>query len=137
MSQLEFVHSSEAPEPLGHYSQAVFVDSVLYISGQLPIDPHNPSACFETPESQTTQTLKNLEAVLIASGGRKEMIVKVTIYISDIAIWPQVNSSYAAFFGAHRPARTAVPVPALPKGLMVEIDAIAHINKLGATDLQS
>jgi len=129
MRKLEIIHSSKAPEPLGHYSQAILADNILYISGQLPIDPQDPALIFETPELQTTQTLKNLESVLVVSGASKEMIVKVTIYISDIAIWPQVNASYASFFGSHRPARTAVPVPALPKGFMVEIDAIAHINK--------
>ena len=93
----------------------------------MPIDPSDDSRQFETPEAQTLQTLRNLEAVVLASGGAKSTIAKVSIFIADIGLWPNVNTAYAEFFGDHKPARTAVPVPALPKGFLVEIDAIAYV----------
>jgi 2-iminobutanoate/2-iminopropanoate deaminase len=121
------IETSAAPLPLGHYSQALVNAGIIYVSGQLPIDPNDDNVVFDTPEAQTLRTLQNLEAVVIASGGQKNTILKVTIFIADIALWPAVNKVYADFFGDHKPARSAVPVPALPKGFLVEIDAIAHI----------
>lgn len=122
------INTSKAPLPLGHYSQAIVKENVIYVSGQLPIDPNDEDAVFVTPEEQTLRTLQNLEAVLKAAGGTKNSVVKVTIYISDIALWAAVNSAYSDFFGDHKPARSAVPVPALPKGCLVEIDAIAYVE---------
>ena len=118
--------TSKAPLPLGHYSQGIVKDNIIYVSGQLPIDPDNEDIVFVTPEEQTLRTLQNLEAVLDAAGSTKEDVVKVTVYISDILLWGAVNSAYANFFADHKPARSAVPVPALPRGYFVEIDAIAH-----------
>ena len=124
---LKFIETSDAPLPLGHYSQATVIKECIYVAGQLPIDPSDDSRQFETPEAQTLQTLRNLEAVVLASGGAKSTIAKVSIFIADIGLWPNVNTAYAEFFGDHKPARTAVPVPALPKGFLVEIDAIAYV----------
>jgi 2-iminobutanoate/2-iminopropanoate deaminase len=126
---MEIIETSEAAKPLGHYSQAVVHDGIVYVAGQLPIDPNNTDQFLETVEDQTMQTLKNLKAVLIASGSDIESIIKTTVYISDISIWAQVNHVYAEFFGEHKPARAAVPTKNLPKGYLVEIEAIAAVKK--------
>ncbi len=125
---MEIIETSEAAKPLGHYSQAVVHDGIVYVAGQLPIDPNNTDQFLETVEDQTMQTLKNLKAVLIASGSDIESIIKTTVYISDISIWAQVNHVYAEFFGEHKPARAAVPTKNLPKGYLVEIEAIAAVK---------
>ena len=100
-------------------------NGLVYVSGQLPIDPNDESQFLETVEDQTLQTLHNLQAVLVAANSDKSLVLKATVYISDISIWAQVNQVYASFFGGHLPARSAVPTKNLPKGYLVEIDAIA------------
>jgi len=119
------IQTNTAPAPLGHYAQAQESHSTLYISGQLPIDALDESKTFEGIEAQTLQTLKNVEAVAKAAGYRKEDIVKVTIFIANIDLWKSANQTYAEFFGNHKPARSAVPVPELPRGFLIEIEAIA------------
>ena len=126
---MKIIETSEAAKPLGHYSQAVVHDGIVYVAGQLPIDPDNTDQFLETVEEQTMQTLKNLKAVLIASGSDIDSVLKTTVYISDISIWAQVNHVYAEFFGDHKPARAAVPTKNLPKGYLVEIEAVAAVKK--------
>ena len=122
---MEIISTELASKPLGHYSQAVVHNGLVYVAGQLPIDPQDESRFLETVEEQTLQTLKNLQAVLEASNSDKSLVLKATVYISDISIWAQVNEVYASFFGDHKPARSAVPTKNLPKGYLVEIDVIA------------
>ncbi|MBH38314.1 enamine deaminase RidA [bacterium] len=122
---MDIIQTDLAAEPLGHYSQAITHNGLVYVSGQLPIDPQDSSLFLETVEDQTLQTLKNVQAVLEASNSDKSLVLKSTVYISDISIWAQVNQVYASFFGDHRPARSAVPTKHLPKGYLVEIDVIA------------
>ena len=122
---MKIINTKKAAMPLGHYSQAVVHNNIVYVSGQLPIDPVNSSVYFETVEEQTQKALENLDAILIESNSSKNHVLKVTIYISDISIWAQVNEVYATFFGDHKPARSAVPTKNLPKGYLVEIEAIA------------
>jgi 2-iminobutanoate/2-iminopropanoate deaminase len=122
---MEIISTELASKPLGHYSQAVIHNGLVYVAGQLPIDPQDESRFLETVEEQTLQTLKNLQAVLEASNSDKSLVLKATVYISDISIWAQVNEVYASFFGDHKPARSAVPTKNLPKGYLVEIDVIA------------
>jgi len=122
---MEIISTELASKPLGHYSQAVVHNGLVYVAGQLPIDPQDESRFLETVEEQTLQTLKNLQAVLEAASSDKSLVLKATVYISDISIWAQVNEVYASFFGDHKPARSAVPTKNLPKGYLVEIDVIA------------
>jgi 2-iminobutanoate/2-iminopropanoate deaminase len=122
---MEIISTELASKPLGHYSQAVVHNGLVYVAGQLPIDPQDESRFLETVEDQTLQTLKNLQAVLEAANSDKSLVLKATVYISDISIWAQVNEVYASFFGDHKPARSAVPTKNLPKGYLVEIDVIA------------
>lgn len=122
---MKIIESNSAPAPLGHYSQAISHNGLVYVSGQLPIDPTNSSHIITDVHEQTIQTLKNLEAILIDAGSDKEHVLKVTIFISSLDVWPVVNAAYAEFFGSHKPARSAVPANGIPKGYAVEIEAIA------------
>lgn len=124
---MTIVSTANAPVPLGHYSQAIIRNNVLYVSGQLPMHPTDTNISFDTPEEQTIRTLQNVEAIVKKAGGTKQSIVKTTIFITDINLWGAVNEAYASFFGEHKPARSAVPVVTLPKGFVIEIEAIAHI----------
>ena len=122
---IEEIKTEKAALPLGHYAQAVAHNGILYVSGQLPIDPLNTDSKIEGIKEQTLQTLKNLEAVLLAGGSSIENVLKCTIFISDISLWAEANEVYGTFFGDHRPARSAVPTKDLPRGFFIEIEAIA------------
>jgi 2-iminobutanoate/2-iminopropanoate deaminase len=100
---------------------------VVYCAGQLPKDPTWPDAPHGTVEAQVERTLRNVEAILRAAGSGLEHLLSVTIYVTDMALWPRVNAAYAAILGDHRPARTVVPVPSLNGGYLVEITAIGAI----------
>ena len=121
--------TSLAAAPLGHYSQAISHNGLLYISGQLPITPSGELELGDI-KAQTTQTLQNLEAILTEGNSAINRVLKVTIFISDISLWADANAAYAEFFGDHKPARSAVPTKDLPKGFKIEIEAIAAINDI-------
>jgi 2-iminobutanoate/2-iminopropanoate deaminase len=121
------VATADAPRPGGHYSQALVHQGLVYIAGQLPIKPDSQDRHVGSIEEQTEQALANLGAILRAAGSGRDRVLKVTVYVSDIALWGRVNTVYARFFGEHRPARTVVPTRELHHGFQVEIDAIAAI----------
>lgn len=122
------VSTSEAPAALGHYSQAIQFQNFVFVSGQLPLDPKNPDAPLGSIQDQVRQTLENVQAVLLAAGSDKSQVVKATIFMTDLALWPEINRVYGEFFGAHKPARSAVPISTLPKNCLVEIEVIAVKN---------
>lgn len=117
-----------APAARGHYSQAVVHAGLVYVAGQLPIVPGDPERRLEGFEAQARQVLDNVIAILEAAGSGAESVLKATVYIADVAHWPAFNALYAERFGAHRPARTVVPVAALHYGYLVEMDAIAALR---------
>ena len=117
-----------APAARGHYSQAVVHAGLVYVAGQLPIVPGDPQRRLEGFEAQARQVLDNVIAILEAAGSGAESVLKATVYIADVAHWPAFNALYAERFGAHRPARTVVPVAALHYGYLVEMDAIAALR---------
>jgi 2-iminobutanoate/2-iminopropanoate deaminase len=123
------ISTPNAPQPGGHYSQAIVHDNVVYVSGQLPIDPQSGQRGGVSIEEQTEQALKNLSAILQAAGSDVDQVVKTTVYVSDIALWDRVNAVYATFFGDHRPARAVVPTRELHFGCQVEIEAIAVVSR--------
>ena len=123
------VLTPDTPKPGGHYSQAVIYGGIIYVSGQLPIDPQTGEKRLGTVEEQTRRALENLAAILKASGSRINNVLKTTIYISDIRLWDRVNRVYTEFFGSHRPARTVVPTGDLHFGFLVEVDAIALVEE--------
>lgn len=122
---LKSVTTANAPSPAGHYAQAVIVDRFIFVSGQLPIDPNTGEKIITDIETQVRLALSNLEAVVIAAGSSKKHIAKITLFISDMALWGRANVVYAEFFGDHKPARSVAPIKELGQGVQVEIDAIA------------
>lgn len=121
------VHTNDAPEAIGPYSQAVALDGWLYTSGQVGIDPATGELAGEDFEVQATQVFRNLSQVLAASGCGFENVVRATVYLLDMADFPKLNALYAEAMGEHRPARSTVQVAALPKGASVEIDLVARL----------
>jgi 2-iminobutanoate/2-iminopropanoate deaminase len=120
------ISTRDAPAPVGPYSQAIVHQGIVYCSGQIGIDPLD-GTIPESVEAQTWRCLANLDAVLHATGVPKDRVLRCTIYVVDLKDFATVNSVYADFFGDARPARTTVQVAALPRGALVEIDAIAAV----------
>jgi len=118
------VRADGAPAPAGPYSQAVVCGDLVFCSGQLGLDPAT-GAMAEGAVAQARQALANLQAVLQAAGSSLDRAIKVTVYMTDLSRFPEVNGAYADFFEPPFPARTAIQVAALPKGGEVEIDVIA------------
>jgi 2-iminobutanoate/2-iminopropanoate deaminase len=124
---MRVVFSDNAPGPAGHYAQAIVHDGLVYVSGQLPVNPETGERVSGSIEDQTMQALTNLSAILEAAGSDIGHTLKVTVYISDINLWNRVNDVYAQFFGDHKPARSVVPTRELHFGFKIEIDAIAAL----------
>ena len=119
------IQPAGARPPAGHYSPAVVHGGLVYISGQLPIDPVTGKPCHGTIEEQTGQVLGNLARLLEASGSGLDRLLKVTIYLASMELWPAVNAVYARALGEHRPARAIVPTGPLHRGFLIELEAIA------------
>ena len=124
---MQAIETRDAPSAAGHYSQAIVHNGVVYVAGQLPIDPKNRERPVGSIEEQTEQTLRNVEAILKAAGSGLDRVLQMTIYISDISLWGGVNAVYARVMGAHRPARAVVPVKDLHYGYQIEIQAVAAV----------
>lgn len=123
------ISTPNAPKPAGHYSQAIVHNNLVYVSGQLPVDPETGEKKIGSIEEQTEQVLKNLAGILKAAGCGTDQVIKTTVYISDMELWGRVNAVYSRFFGEHRPARAVVPTRNLHFGFQVEIEAIATTEK--------
>lgn len=123
----ETVHTDKAPQAIGPYAQAVKVgaETMLFCSGQIPIDPATGGIIEGSAAQQTWQVMKNINAVLEAAGFTLNDVVKTTIYLTDLAFFSEVNSVYESFFDQTYPARTTVQVSALPRGALVEVEAFA------------
>lgn len=119
------ISTEKAPAAIGPYSQAVETGNMIFVSGQLPMDPETMSFVSEEIQGQTEQCLKNVMAILAEAGYEKEDIVKVTVFLKDMNDFALMNEVYTAFFADHKPARAAVEVARLPKDAQVEIEAIA------------
>lgn len=126
MSDLKMIHTADAPEAIGPYSQAVVVDEWVFASGQIPIDPATGQVIDGSVAAQTDQVLSNLAAVLREAGSSLGNVVKTTVYLADMGAFAEMNAVYAEHFGDHRPARATVQAAGLPKAVDVEIDAIAR-----------
>lgn len=122
------ISTDRAPFPAGHYSQATVAAGHVYISGQLPIRTDRVDLREADFETQATQAIENVLAVLAAAGGSPQQLTKVTAYIVGVANWPRFNAVYSSLLPNARPARTVVPVPELHYGYLVEIDAIASLG---------
>ncbi len=124
----QFIETSEAPAPIGPYSQAVGAGGFLFLSGQIPIDPATGEVTGDDIAAQTEQVLTNLVAVLSQVGACADDVVKTTVYLDDMSLFARMNEVYDRYFGKSRPARATVAVASLPRGVLVEIDAIAVLE---------
>jgi 2-iminobutanoate/2-iminopropanoate deaminase len=122
----EAIRSAAAPAPIGPYSQAILAGSELFCSGQIALDPDSGDVVAGPVEAQARRVLENLGAVLAAGGMSFADVVKTTVYLVDMNDFGAVNDVYAQYFGESKPARSTVAVAGLPRGVRVEIDAIAR-----------
>jgi len=126
-SQREIVNAPGAPPAIGPYSHAVRAGDLLICSGQIPLDPVSGEIVGESAAEQARRCLENLSAVCEAAGTTLARAVRLTVYMTDLGAFADVNEVYGSFFAADPPARVAVEVSGLPKGAQVEIDAIVVI----------
>ncbi|MEO7965400.1 MAG: Rid family detoxifying hydrolase [Gemmatimonadaceae bacterium] len=124
---MQSIFTEKAPRPGGHYSQGMSHNGVVYVAGQLPMVPGSNEHRVGSMSEQVEQTLRNVEAVLVAAGSGLDRVLQMTIYVSDISLWGEVNETYARIMGDHRPARAVVPVGELHFGYQIEIQAIAAV----------
>lgn len=121
----KFINTSDAPAPIGPYNQAVLLDNLLFISGQICIDPATGELQNGHIKEETEQVMKNLQAILLEAGMGFSNVVKTTIFITDMNQFSEINEVYGKFFASEFPARETVQVSALPKFVHVEISMIA------------
>lgn len=114
-----------APEPKGHYSPAVVHNGLIFVSGQLAVDPETGEEKTDSIEAQTEQCLLNVERVLMEAGSDLRHVLKMTIYVSDAELWGAVNETYKRILGEHKPARAIIPVNKFRDNFLIEIEAIA------------
>jgi 2-iminobutanoate/2-iminopropanoate deaminase len=124
----EIVAAPGAPPAVGPYSHAVAAGGLLFCSGQIPLDPSSGELVGETPAEQTGRCLENLRAVCDAAGATLERAVRLTIYTTRLDDFAAINDAYGSFFADAPPARVAIGVAALPKGALVEIDAVVALQ---------
>lgn len=123
--QKEIIQTDRAPAAVGPYSQAVRLDRLVFVSGQIPIDPASGDLITGDIRLQTRQVLHNLKVLLAAAGSSLDQVLKTTLFITDMQNFAVINEVYAEFFTEHPPARACVEVSALPKGVDIEIEAVA------------
>ncbi len=121
----KIIHTSKAPQAIGPYSQAVEVNGMLFISGQLGVDPETGRFVTGGIREQTLQVLKNIETILMSGGYTREDVVKSTVYLKDMNDFREMNEAYASFYEEKPPARAAFEVARLPLDALVEIETIA------------
>jgi 2-iminobutanoate/2-iminopropanoate deaminase len=119
------ISTANAPKPAGHYSQATVYNGLVFVAGQLSIDPATGAHKTGSIEEQTELALNNVHAILEAAGSDWDRVLKMTVYVADINLWDAVNKVYGRILGEHRPARAVIPTGALHHGFLIEIDAVA------------
>lgn len=127
--EIKSVLTPNAPIPAGHYSQGIIHNGLIYVAGQVPINPKTGEKCSGPIEEQTEIVLNNIRAILQAAGSDLDHILKMTVYICDIDLWAKVNEVYGRVMGEHRPARAIIPVKDLHYGFKIEIEAIAAVKQ--------
>ena len=121
----QIIKTSKAPAPIGPYNQAILANGILFVSGQIAINPDTNELVLSSLEEETHQVLKNVSAILEAANLTFDSIVKTTIFLSDMGLFPKVNEIYGSYFTGEFPARETVAVAGLPKGVNVEISVTA------------
>ncbi len=123
----KIIYTADAPAPIGPYSQAVQSGDLLFVSGQIAIEPASGDLVTSSIEDETKQVMKNLQAILAAAGTDFANVIKCSIFLQDMNNFPKVNEIYGQYFQADPPARETVEVARLPKGVNVEISCIASV----------
>lgn len=122
---MDIIFTENAPAPAGHYSQALLHNGLIFVSGQLPLDPLTLQVPEGGIEPQARQVIANIKAILEGAGSGLDKVLKSTIYIPDSSYWPDINRIYAECFGDHRPARAVIPCGDLHYGVLIEMEVIA------------
>jgi len=122
------IATDHAPRAIGPYSQGIACDGLLFLSGQIPLDPKTGTLVRGTVQEEVARVLDNLTAVLEAAGSGVDGVLRTTVYLTDLKDFEAMNEVYARCFGSHRPARSTVQVSGLPRGARVEIDVIARLR---------
>jgi 2-iminobutanoate/2-iminopropanoate deaminase len=125
---MQFISPSTVSTPKGHYSPGVVHNGLVYVAGQLPINA-NGEVQLTTIEEQTAMCMHNIEQILLAANSSLQHIIKVNVFVSDIALWPGINAAYSRIMGSHKPARIIVPCNTLNYGCGIEIDCIAAVKE--------
>ena len=128
MTKLKAIHTKNAPSAIGAYSQAVKAGGFMYVSGQIPLAPESMEIVSEDFNVQVKQVLENLKAIIVDSGCKLSDVVKLNVYLKELADFQSVNDAMSTDFDEPYPARAAVEVSRLPKDVLVEIDAIVYIG---------
>ena len=127
MAKIQPVNTPNAPQAIGPYSQAVKADNLAFLSGQIPLDPETMEIVSGGIDVQAHRVFQNLIAVIEACSAKTANVVKLTIYLTDLAEFPTINEIMAGYFSEPYPARATIEVSALPKGALVEVDAIVAL----------
>jgi len=123
---MKIINSAKMPQPAGHYSTVIEHNGILYISGQLPLDPITRKKP-ETFQEEALLVFNKLDKILNEAGSSKNNVLQIRIYLSNIDLWPTLNELYANFFADHKPARIVIPSPALHYNCSIEIEATAFV----------
>ena len=127
--EIKRIQTPDAPTPAGHYSQATVYNGLVFVAGQLSIDPATGEHKTGSIEEQTEQALNNVHAILEAAGSDWSRVLKINISVTDINLWDAVNKVYSRILGEHRPARAVIPTGPLHHGFLIEIEAIAATDQ--------
>lgn len=122
---MNIIFTDKAPNPAGHYSQAIEYKGIIYVSGILPVGTLNNEQKIASIEVQAQKVFDHLDEILRAAESDQSLVLKTTVYISDINLWDSVNAVYSKYFGGHKPARVIVPVNTLHHGFNIELEVIA------------
>ena len=124
---IEYVYTDGAPKPVGPYSQGVRAGCLLFVSGQIPLDPETGRLVEGDFEDKVRRVLDNVKEIVEAAGGSLGDVVKVTVYMRDLGLFQEFNRVYSEYFRDHKPARAVIGVASLPLGVDLEVEAIAYI----------
>jgi 2-iminobutanoate/2-iminopropanoate deaminase len=125
--EIKRINTPDAPQPAGHYSQATIYNGLVFVAGQLSIDPTGEKKLGPI-EEQTEQALNNVHAILKAAGSDWDRVLKMTVFVADINLWDAVNKVYSRILGENRPARAIIPCGELHYGFLIEIEAVAAVG---------
>ena len=126
---MQYVRTDDSFRNPGHYSPGIIHNGLLYVSGQLSVDPNSGRRAEGGIVAETRQALANMERVLKAAGASRNDVILCRVYTPDVALWDSINKEYASFFGEHRPARVVVPTSTLHHECLVEIEAVAVVSE--------